>query len=475
MIAPMRSLAVSILCALALAACDRAAAPPHVVVIVMDTARPDLLSAYGHPRPTSPFLDSLLSSSTRFDRAYSTSCWTLPSHASLFSGVSNEVHHTIQASTRFPSELPLLAEELAARGYQTAGFSNNPWISATTGLNRGFATFVDRWRANKEAQAGRHPTIMSIEAWLRDERDPEKPAFVFVNLTEPHMPYRPRWEHANPFMTSQEEWRTSMTEFFPPRTGATALMLRHYSRQDPLDPRDWPRISALYEGELRACDDVVRGIVERLDDVLPPEKTLLFVLSDHGENLGDHDHVNHVFNLYESNLRIVLLARGPGFAPGAQERRLVQITDLHPTILAAAGVEDARAGEAIDLRGALPDERVLRASLDWPKLTLTVFPDEVARDGGPLDRYKHDLAAAVSRRWKLIRSSDGRVEAFDLENDPHERTPIDLERVEPRVHAALLSFLDRTDARPGASSGSGTSLPTDPATLEALRSLGYTR
>lgn len=473
----MRSWILAAAFAIGATACGRHESRPNVVVIVMDTARPDYLSVYGHPRPTTPFLDGFAASATRYDRAYSSSCWTLPAHASLFSGEPPEVHGTAQANTQFPAALPLMAQELADAGYQTAGFSNNPWISKTTGLDRGFETFVDRWRPNgEEEKPVGHPTVAAVSDWIGTRRDAGRPAFVFVNLTEPHMPYRPPFAHAQPFVPSQPEWRRALDDLFPPRGGASALMVRHYTRRDPLKAQDWPRLSSLYEGELRACDDAVGRIVAALDASLDPQNTLLFVLSDHGENLGDHDHVNHVFNLYESNLRIALLARGPGFERGAHEQRLVQITDLHPTILAAAGVRTTGSRDALDLRGALPTERVLRASLDWPKISLTVFPDSVSADGGPLDRYKRALSAAVTPRWKMIRGSDGSVEVYDLAADANETRPIALQDSEPRVYAALQAFLERTDHALPRSAGEGAAdLPTDPATLDALRALGYTR
>lgn len=469
-------LALAVLAFLA-AACARDAPRLNVVVIVMDTARPDLLSVYGHPRPTTPYLEKLATSATRYDRAYSTSSWTLPAHASLFSGESPEVHHTAQSNTRFPAEMPLLAEELAGAGYQTAGFSNNPWIAATSGLDRGFESFVDRGRLHSEFVGGTvHPTVAAVTRWLETERDAERPAFVFVNLIEPHMPYRPAWTHADDFFASKPEWKQATDELFPPRSGAAGLVVRHYGRRDPLKETDWPRLASLYEGELRTCDDVVRQIVGSLDAALDPDNTLLFVLSDHGENLGDHDHINHVFNLYESNVRIALLARGPGFEHGAHEAELVQITDLHPTALAAAGLGGRSGSDALDLRAGLPDERVLRASLEWPKITLTVFPEEISRNGGPVDRYKRALAAAITTRWKLIRGSDGTVEIYDLAADPNELTPIDTSTFDSRTLAALQTFLDRTDAVASGSGADGApDLPTDPATLDALRSLGYTR
>src|SRR5206468_671359 len=115
----------ALILACALSGCSRAQRNPDVVVIVMDTARPDYLSAYGHPHPTTPFLDEFARQSVRFDRAYSTSSWTLPAHASLFTGTAPEIHQATQKNPVLGNELPVLAERLASAGYQTVGFSNN--------------------------------------------------------------------------------------------------------------------------------------------------------------------------------------------------------------------------------------------------------------------------------------------------------------------------------------------------------------
>src|SRR5678816_3797646 len=111
-------------CALALfACCSRTPPPPNVVVIVLDTARPDYLSVYGHPQPTSPFLEEFARSGVRYDCAYSTSSWTLPAHASLFTGLLPESHGATQNHPKLDEELPVLAERLAQKGYRTAGIS----------------------------------------------------------------------------------------------------------------------------------------------------------------------------------------------------------------------------------------------------------------------------------------------------------------------------------------------------------------
>src|SRR6188508_1562185 len=109
------AVALACLCA---PSCSDHRPPPNVAIIVLDTARPDYLSVYGHPRPTTPFLERFAKDAVRYDRAYSVSCWTLPAHASLFSGTLPEFHGAGQVNPKIRDDLPVLAEKLASAGYQ---------------------------------------------------------------------------------------------------------------------------------------------------------------------------------------------------------------------------------------------------------------------------------------------------------------------------------------------------------------------
>ena len=109
---------------------------PNILMIVLDTARPDLLSAYGHSRPTSPFLEAFAAQGVLYERAYSSSNWTLPAHGSLFTGLPSKLHQANGTYRRVADSLPLLSEQLTAAGYQTAGFSANMWVSELGGLER---------------------------------------------------------------------------------------------------------------------------------------------------------------------------------------------------------------------------------------------------------------------------------------------------------------------------------------------------
>ncbi len=445
---------------------------PNIVVIVLDTARPDYLSVYGHPRRTTPYLEELAAQSTRFDRAYSTSSWTLPAHASLFSGTLPEQHGATQQHPHVDEHVPLLAQRLAQGGYQTAGFSNNPWVSERTGLSRGFEQFQDRWKRGQKSPDEQHPTIQAIDEWF-GRRDVDRPFFLFVNLIEPHMPYVPPWSLAREFMPQQTTWAAAIARFFP-KGQPQAVTHRHYAGKDPLSAEEWSELAELYEGDLLACDQLTRAIMRQVDRNTDPENTLVFVLSDHGENLGDHGHISHVFNVYDSNLRIALLARGRGFEPGRHEERLAQIVDIYPTVLHAAGLDVEASCRGRDLRDELSAQRAMSASLDFPTLSLDTFPADL-RASGVLKPFERELEAAIGPRYKLIHASDGSEQLFDLVEDPGELRPLALDRVPEPTVIGLRTALDAARAARPAARSATTTEAQDSETLEALRALGYTK
>ncbi len=199
----------------------------------------------------------------------------------------------------------------------------------------------------------------------------------------------------------------------------------------------------------------------------------MFIVSDHGENLGDHGHATHIFNLYDTNLRIVCLVRGPGFREGAREEALVHITDVHTTALRAAGLRPRPGAQGVDLAAELPAERTVSATREYPRISLGLFPRRVSRTG-VLDRYKVELRASIGPRFKLLRSTvrDGRLvreEVYDLVEDPREATPFHPSSVDVDVLEALRRAIR------GSTIGQ-TAMPLealDEEVLDSLRALGY--
>ena len=120
-------------------------------------------------------------------------------------------------------------------------------------------------------------------------------------------------------------------------------------------------------------DAIVEAILAQVDEVADPSETVALVVSDHGENLGDHGHFAHVFNLYDSNLEVVLLARGPGFEPGSSDAMIVQLTDVYPTLLRVAGIEIEPGLDGRDLRAPALPGRTLLASLEFPPVDHLYF------------------------------------------------------------------------------------------------------
>ncbi len=473
---PVRSrftLLVALCCfALGFSACSKPA-PPNIVIVVLDTARPDALSVYGAAQPTSPFLEEFAKSGTTYERAYSSSSWTLPAHATLFTGALPTVHHATQSHPKLEASVPTLAERLTAAGYETAGFSNNPWVSATTDLSRGFARFVDKWEKREtrdDANPQAHPTVKAVEEWLGTQAKDAKPFFLFVNLIEPHMPYLPPPECAAPFI-GDPKTLPALTERYFKRGEPNALLVRHYAGKEPLSDDDWATLRALYDGELRYVDSLTRAIVGAAEKRGGSDKTLVFLVSDHGENLGDHGHIGHTFNLYDSNVRIALLARGPSIGAGARERKLTQIADVYATSLAAAGLPRDKHCVGQDLRQPLSSARVLYAALDRPEISFGVFPKDV-QESGVLKRFDRELEAVIGPRFKLIRASDGSEELFDLLADPNELHPLASAEEASSFVTSARGVISAVRAAGTSASGAAT-LSSDPKVLDALRSLGY--
>ena len=458
-----------LVCSVLVLGCRSRDLPPNIVLIVLDTTRPDRLSAYGHEAPTTPFLKSFAKSGVRYERSWSVSSWTLPSHATMFTGVHPDVHQATQETQEMLGKVDTVAERLQRSGYQTAGFTNNPWVSEKVGLSRGFQTFSHMWVLRKERRAQTEPltrnaTLVEVERWMEEDLSSRKPFFVFINLIQPHLPYTPSQNAAKHFFDSTADYNAASKRF----EGAGKLTVRHYQGIKPLSGKDWGALKALYEGELRQVDHVTKQLVNLLKSAREQE-TVVIITSDHGEHHNEHGHFAHVFSLYEELVRVPMLISGPGFEAGAVVEEPVSLLDLAPTILAIAGSStDDLTG--VDLRGAIPAERTLPLSYNWPSQALQGFPDEM-KTGEALAPYRRGLRGAVHYPYKLIRGSDGEELYFNLESDPAEMVPLAPMVVPESIRAAL----DATTGTPAGSTEAATTADPglDETTAEELRLLGY--
>ena len=394
---------------------------PNIVLIVLDTVRADRVSCRSDSAVPTPRINELCERGSYFERVSSTSSWTLPAHASLFTGLYPIEHGATQEYTLLDERARTLAELLGESGYRTFGVSANPMVSIQSGLARGFDSFDETWRSSARTgslQSGQHPNLLAVDELLK-YRDRDRPFFLFVNFIEAHGPNDP----PEPYRSAAARKRIDSREV----AGAS----EHNAEKYYLDPAsvsesDFALLSSLYDGEVAQLDALVGALVDRLEADGVLEDSVLILTSDHGENFGEHGHFRHVFSLHQSTVHVPLVVVLPD-AAHAGERRSdpVALVDLFSTILGAAGVAPpAAVVDARDLFATGPSndaERPIIAEYYFPAQALSLFePDAPVVHRDRLGPYLRRLRSIESDRLRLIWSSDGAHELYDLAVDPAE-------------------------------------------------------
>jgi arylsulfatase A-like enzyme len=403
--------------------------PPSFVIVILDTVRADRTSAYGYERDTTPHLSGLAARGVRFDSAYATGCWSLPSHASLFTGLTASRHGAHNEHLALEDHHPTLAETLARHGYQTASFTANPWIGDGTGMARGFQHNHESWRsswldlmllANRvygglaapDGDKGGADTVAALERWLA-ERDPTRPYLVFVNIFEAHAPYQRVPQSFRRRFTSPEHSLRSLEAI-------GMRVLTATQNGNPLSPTDVAAGSDLLDGAVAAADAVLGQVLELVGD-----EPIVAVMSDHGELFGEHTLFGHSNTLYEPLVRVPLVLAGGDLPTGRVVTDTVSLVDIMPTLLAMADVPPPSALDGLDLGpvmggvASLGDTRLVTAEQFRP-------PGAHGWRRQRPDQIEHLLArkqAVVAGGLKRIVAEDGSDAGYDLRTDPGEERP----------------------------------------------------
>lgn len=440
----------------AAASCSEPREPPNVVLIVLDTVRSDHLSSYGYARPTTPRLDALAACADRYTTARSTAPWTLPSHASLFTG-SFPFRHRADAElvdAVFNDARPLapeettLAEALAAEGYQTGAFvANRGYVNERMGLTQGFATFVN------ERKDGVGMSDMA-HAWLR-AREPGKPFFLFVNYMDAHRPYNVaplEGAHAARLPAAPAEPSVELLD---------RLYEQIFGSDQPPDPALLQKAIDAYDLGVANADRGVGALLDALEADGLLDGALLIVTSDHGEYLGEHDLIEHSKDIYEEALRVPLIVKRPGQRAGRVLTDPISIADVPGLV-----VEELPRALAERQAGRFPGSAGTHGM--FAELNYSRGKDMAAPWG---ERFLRERSALYLERWKVIRSSDGRHELYDLERDRREQRNLFSEN--PREARLLLDALERIQAKAGGPRRAVTVREPTADELRELRELGY--
>jgi arylsulfatase A-like enzyme len=483
---------------------------PNVLFVVLDTVRKDRLTVYGHDRPTTPRLEAFAQEARVFEHAVAPAPWTLPVHASLFTGLYPSEHGATQENP-YLEGATTLATSLSAAGYDTSCYSSNAWITAYTHLTDGFddqdnffkampggivskplarlwktMNDSDRLRSladsvvavgnaiHERLAAGgdedsKTPAVIDQTKAFIDDSD--GPFFSFINLMDAHMPYHPPDEYVEEFapgVDSTEVCQNSKAY----NCGARAI-----------DGDEWESIRGLYDAEIRHMDDELGRLFDWLRAEGLWEETMVVVAADHGELHGEHDLYGHEFNIYDPLVNVPLMVKHPEVEAGHDED-LVELLDLYHTILDATNVEGQ--GRSLDPdRSLLSDsyrdiEHGEYAFVEYhrPVVELNQLESIAADAGIDLDdnsRFYSRMRAARRPDGKYIRNERIPDEAYRIDEDPGEQTNVagTDDEVIGDVEAALAAF----EARVGGEWDEvGTDDPLadmDETTKDRLRDLGY--
>lgn len=448
------------------------AGPPHVVVIILDTVRADAIGAVLEGQSITPYIDGLIAESTVFSQAFTPAPWTVPSHASLFTGRYPHEHGARHGHYRLDSQTDTLAERLEARGYRTAGFTCNPWLNQGSGFSQGFDVYREPFRmADAAPDKGAAAATEMILEWLDQRKAQDPPFLLFVNYLEAHLPYAPPKAILDTLNLTARG--STSQEFSIPEAE------RHITGEQPVSEDRLEQVKRLYLAEVHYLDQQVRRIVDALRQRGWLDNTLLIITSDHGEHLGEHGLTGHEFSLHQPVLHIPLLIRCPGVMPkGRRVSMPASLVDLLPTVLAVVdektGASDLSGVNLLDLVHADPDQdRPVVAEYARPERLIHGYWQS-RHPRADLSRYDVSLRSVRDGGFKYIVSGSGEERLFDLKDDPPETHDISADA--PDRLASLRSLLHRLLGPVGAdASGPGGSPPggMDAEQRERLRALGY--
>lgn len=460
---------------------------PDVVVVVLDTVRAESMSAYGYGLPTTPVFDRLAEDSALFLDASAPGTWSLPSHASLFTGLFPSVHGANEEHVSLDASRPTLAELLAASGWQTLAFTANPWISDHLGLTRGFEWSDEAWRGGGGGRAfffafrlldaigfgpedkGGAVVATNFEEWAESRPEDAAPAFAFLNFLEAHFPHHQVPHDVLRRFSSipDDELHAASRRLFAAQFGAPLSEIESAATRRPA--------REMYDAGVAYTDELLGRVVEALRKRGSLDDTLLVVLADHGELLGEHGDYGHGLSVFQPTMRVPLLVRLPGVVAPMRVATPVSTTAVLATVLDALDLDASAAG------GVVPS---LLPVLEGRPGGLPVLAERFARNDGDNGRahplLKSDVRLRVYRSGplKLVETSSGEEFLFDLEHDPDELRNVAAERAADlaRVRSELETWrsamgIPALDA-PLATEGQ-PAVEMDEEAKERLRALGY--
>ena len=475
---------------------------PDVVLVSIDTLRADRLGAYGRSPSITPGMDRLADEGAVFTRALAAAPWTVPSVASMITGLPTLRHGAGNPMgsgatfrrTPLPADVTTLAEHFAAAGYRTRGVAANGFVSGMMGLDQGFEVFDNTFnRAMGSSFLRDLPWTRLLRsmipqeqlgdyraegvtnqalAWLAEEDD--APLFLWAHYLGPHVPLR---SDPRVLDTAALEAMLDNTQPTPGEDGSvlgTVFTATAHVRSGMLwlSPEDKAGFVKRYDLTVEYVDEHVGRLFDALRERDRP--VIAVLTSDHGEELWDHGHFEHGHDYYREVTQIPLLFWGPGVPAGRTIDTVVGHVDITPTLLDLANLTVPPATAPDEGRSLVPLFQIQET--EGTEAEEAESAEGSAEEAEPMLRFSggnlYGLPAVLveDTRWRFILRANGREELYDIQQDPQERFNVALEH--PQVAADFRELLEpRLTALIEAEGGTEAELT--PEQMKALQSLGY--
>ncbi len=457
---------------------------PNVIILVLDTVRADHLSLYGYSRQTTPHLEYWSKEFLVCRNAVSPSPWTVPSHATLFTGLYPAEHgaHSIlpQDLSRknknnvipLGKRLTTLAEILQHHGYRTGGVITNPFLRPTLGFGQGFSTYLWSWNINcdfpmkseaivqfllndhwkamfDKPQQTAYQLNERVFHWL--ELNGDSPFFLFVNYMDAHRPLHVSPPFCRHFPGQMDDFQFSVSF-------RQAIM----DPQRAITPEEVAHLHSLYDGAILYLDYHLDRLLGRLREMGLYDETLIIITSDHGEFFGEHQLLDHGKEVYREVLEIPLLVKFPGSGKRGIIEERVHLVDLLPTILPALNIQTPP---------GLPGRDLGQPVSDMPLLCENYYARIVDLRMSYGERFRRVRRALYFENWKFIQSSDGEDELYEISADPGEEHNL-VDRM-PEKHDGLSRLLEQIIPAEQQDVPDAQPMEMDEETRARLKSLGY--
>lgn len=407
---------------------------PNVILITLDTVRSDHLGLYGYPKRTSPYLDTLAEQSVVFDEVNSVSSWTLPAHASLFTGKYIYQHQAHETHQMLEPDQETLAEIFHKEGYRTAGFIAGPYCKGKYGLSQGFQVYHDRldffeYRHTYDTLSMRRfldffsnslralvlqndgertaPELnRSIFRWINRVED--EPFFLFLNYFDAHDPYTLGEEYRHLF-TNEKRDDEAINEMIRSYYFDASGRFRVRNIDDSL--REY--LLALYDSEIAYLDGHLRTFMKTLEERGHLDNTIVIITSDHGEEFFEHGGVMHKQTLYQEVLRVPLLIYYPKMLQPSRVSHRVSLVDIFPTLLDLVELPEQQGIDGVSLLPLITEQEI-------PKRNYVLSQRYARAEHG---ESRQD--ALTGQEWKFIQVNPEReripTALFNLKVDPQEQ------------------------------------------------------